>query len=153
MFFTKFLARISGASKKPAAIPGFGPSATLTVRVTRDDVHPGDPAEPRAFLVPADIRPEDLLREIADRGWLPRLYESVVVWSVWSNEPLAVVEHDCRSDRGHVTLLPLPDLDRRMRAADRVDDEIRLRFRYHPYLDTQTAFARLSSGSRLEGSE
>ena len=123
---------------------GWPRSAAFTVLATRDDVHAGDPAEPRRFTASAASAAESVLRQAADQDWLPCLSESVVAWSIMSNGALAVVEHDCRRGGLPLALRPLASLDERMRVADWCDGELSLRFRYHPHSDAQTLHEELS---------
>ena len=117
----------------------------LTVRTTRDDVHPGDPAEPSTFRVSADTSDEEILRQAADPRWLPHISQSVVSWSITASEILGVVEHDCEA--GRAKLMVMPWLEMRIRAADRADGVFRLHFNYHPLQDARTVFTVLQQVS------
>lgn len=113
----------------------------LTVCMTRDDVHPGDPAEPNVFRVGSSTSDAEILRRAADPRWLPHISRSVVAWSITASEILAVVEHDCEA--GTATLMVMPWLETRVRPADRAGGEMQLHFSCHSGQDARSVFAIL----------
>ncbi|GJE61764.1 hypothetical protein [Methylobacterium trifolii] len=126
--------------------------AWITVRATRDDVHPGDQAEPNIFRAGVSTSDEDILQQAADPRWLPHISQSIIAWSITASEILAVVEHDCEA--ATTTLMVMPWLEMRVRPTDRADGEMQLPFNCHAGHDARSIFAileqvRLRERSRI----
>jgi hypothetical protein len=106
----------------------------MKVVAKRDDVHPGDDPEVLTFEVTDDVTPQDLLRRVVERKWLPSMQAGRATWSIESGGLLAV-----RAQEWTDLKFPL-DLDARMRAAIRVDGVLQLRLKYHRQIDPEAFY-------------
>lgn len=115
-----------------------GPSE-IVVRITRDDVHPGDAAEPTAFSLPAGSDTPAILHRAADPRWLPTIADGRVAWMIAHRGiVLAVVEHDC--GEGSVTSMPTAASKRPLRQAASGGETVRLHFHYRPECGARALF-------------
>ena len=106
----------------------------MRIIATRHDVHASDDPRPFHFEMADGASPEEILRRAADPSWLPSIQGNRATWSIASNEPLAVLSYQW-SD-----LKFLPQLDERIRAAERRDGALRLFFSYHAQHDPEIVY-------------
>jgi hypothetical protein len=114
----------------------------MKVIAARNAVHASDEPEPFEFVVADRTPAEDILRQAADRRWLPSIQGDRATWSLASNDVLAVLAYQWPDLRF------MPFLEERMKNANRRAGALRLNFNYHAQVDPETAY-RLFSDLRF----
>ena len=109
----------------------------MNVYVSRDSVAVGDDIDAphgRTISLPDERQVDEVLSEILESGYLPKIAGGRATWSVVSNIPLAVVAQQWTEPR----LLPL--IVERSEELDRQQNGLRIHFNYHAQIDPEIVY-------------
>lgn len=114
----------------------------MKVYISRSSVAMGDDINaPNAdtVTVPDDTPLEQIIKGIAQSGYLPRIAGGHATWSVTSNVPLAVVAQEWSEPR----MLPFATMRKDLAELDHKQGALRLNFNYHAQIDPKTVYEML----------
>jgi hypothetical protein len=118
----------------------------MNIYVSRDSVAAGDDLDAphgRSFSLPDGAPLGDVLSEIIQSGYLPRISGGHATWSVVSSIPLAIVAEEWPEPR----LLPM--IESQKKEFDCRNGLLRLHFNYHAQIDPDTVY-KVFWGFRLK---
>ena len=115
----------------------------MRIVAIRDSVHASDEPEPFKLDIADGTPPMDVLRQTANRRWLPSIQGNRATWSIASNQMLAVLAYEWPD----LKALPF-HVDDLMRIGDWRDGALWLRFNYHAQIDPDVVY-RVFCGTKL----